>query len=156
MRYRYPCPPELSTFAGKLRAFLDALGVNSNPQILWNAIPFTFLVDWVVNVSGFLRQFRVPNVTFQIEILDFCHSAKLEKQVFYEIQHTSYVSGVGGGYRPSGFIAYDCASVKEYERKVGGFPGFLTQLQVSGLNAREILLGGSLIAANSSGRKTRR
>jgi len=34
---------------------LDAFSVNLNPVQFWNAIPFSFIVDWVVDVSGFLE-----------------------------------------------------------------------------------------------------
>jgi hypothetical protein len=39
--------------------YLDYFGVNLNLAILWNAIPWSFVVDWVFGVSRFLDQFKV-------------------------------------------------------------------------------------------------
>jgi hypothetical protein len=39
--------------------YLDYFGVNLNLAILWNAIPWSFVVDWVIGVSRFLDQFKV-------------------------------------------------------------------------------------------------
>jgi hypothetical protein len=39
--------------------YLDYFGVNLNLAIIWNAIPWSFVVDWVFGVSRFLDQFKV-------------------------------------------------------------------------------------------------
>ena len=60
----------------KIRGFLDALGVKFNPQIIWNAIPFSFVVDWIVDVGGWLRQFSTNDLGMEVVILDSSHSVK--------------------------------------------------------------------------------
>lgn len=40
------------------RAALDALGLNVNPAQIWDAIPFSFLVDWFTNIGTVLEQFN--------------------------------------------------------------------------------------------------
>jgi hypothetical protein len=40
----------------------DALGVNLNPSIIWNAIPWSFVVDWVIGIGRWLDQFKVRNL----------------------------------------------------------------------------------------------
>lgn len=45
-----------------LLGFLDSLGVNINPAIIWNAIPWSFVIDWVVGVSRWLDQFKERNL----------------------------------------------------------------------------------------------
>jgi hypothetical protein len=70
MRYRYKIiGTDLATWQGELDALLDTLGLNLNPAILWNAIPFSFVLDWIVKVGDWLEQFKVTHVTFQTEIL---------------------------------------------------------------------------------------
>ncbi|DAD52714.1 TPA_asm: maturation protein [ssRNA phage SRR7976310_14] len=146
MRYRYSLPPELRTAKGKLKALLDVLGVNSNPAILWNAIPFTFILDWVFNVGKFLDQFKVTNVTFQTEILDFCHSVKEERRVSYEC---NWWHKIGTTEIPSGYRPIHQATIKTYVRKTELMPGFAVALQTSGLSPREVSLAGALIGART-------
>jgi hypothetical protein len=66
----------VSELEEKLYAHLDSLGVRLDPSIVWNAIPFSFVVDWVVDVSGFLQSFARNN--FPIRVVDggFVHSYK--------------------------------------------------------------------------------
>jgi len=40
-------------------SLLDDLGINFNPQIIWNAIPWSFVVDWVANVGSWLGRYRM-------------------------------------------------------------------------------------------------
>ena len=46
----------------EMAAILDSLGVNLNPAIIWNAIPFSFVVDWFSNVGSYLDQYGVEQV----------------------------------------------------------------------------------------------
>lgn len=45
-------------------------GTNKPLKILWNAVPFSFVVDWVYNVSDILDQFRLPVFTGRYELYD--------------------------------------------------------------------------------------
>lgn len=45
-----------------LLGFLDSLGVNINPAIIWNAIPWSFAIDWVIGVNRWLDQFKERNL----------------------------------------------------------------------------------------------
>lgn len=150
LRYRYPMPPELLTVSGEARAFLDTLGVQFNPAILWNAIPFSFLVDWVVNVSSWLGKLRTDNVRFKTEIRDFCHSASGSREVTSRQQVSAYGHSSSSNVKTfnwSGWQTTDSWSLKKYRRKKG-IPNFLISMQTSGLNEREFLLAGALIRAN--------
>lgn len=73
MRYEYTLP-SVSEAEETIMTHLDALGVRLDPSIIWNAIPFSFLVDWVVDVSGFLRSFARDNFPITTKIHEFCHS----------------------------------------------------------------------------------
>jgi hypothetical protein len=73
MRYIYSLPLMDSPLEGAL-ARLDVLGVRLDPGIIWDATKFTFLVDWVVDVGGFLHSFGRDNYPIEVRITDFCHS----------------------------------------------------------------------------------
>lgn len=148
VRYRYPLPPELAGVSGRLKAFLDVLGLNANPAIIWNAIPFSFMVDWMSNVSGYLNRLRVDNIHFKTEITDFCTSAKVTGTVEYAVQgYQSTYSDTPVGYLGPKIVMDTCTK-SIYERRLG-LPNFLTAIQTSGLNSREFLLTGALAGANS-------
>lgn len=156
LRYRYPLPPELSGAWGRVKALLDTLGVQANPAIIWNAIPFSFVVDWVINVNAWLNRLRVDNIRFQTEIRDFCHSAVITRNVRYEWQWASSsksASNVTTLYWGD-WLTTDQASIRRYERR-RGIPDFGAALQTSGLNAREFSLSAALMHANTGkpGRK---
>lgn len=146
LRYRYPLPAELLAAGGRNKALLDRLGVQKNPAIVWNAIPFTFLIDWLVDVGSFLGRLRTDNVRFQFECLDFCHSAKLEKTVTLNLGHNQYYSTVPK-HRKGGFRKLDQCTVSTYDRRVGLPPSLLALKVSSGLTPLQVVLGGSLVGA---------
>jgi hypothetical protein len=73
--YRYSVP-KMSDVELKIRAFLDMIGVRLDAGIIWNALPWTFVVDWVWDVGSYLRSFSVDNLGLTTEVLDFSHSVK--------------------------------------------------------------------------------
>lgn len=152
LRYAYPLPPELTAVGGRLKAFLDVLGVNGNPAILWNAIPFTFIVDWLVNVSGYLERLRVDNIHFVTEIRDFCASAKYSRIVEYQHQNVYSTYSDSPVMVTEPWKATDSCVKTYYERKIG-LPNYLTSLQTSGLNPREFSLTAALLGANINRRR---
>jgi len=78
MKYTYWCEDALGLLK-ELSAFYDAFGVYWDPQVLWNAIPFSFLVDWFFEVGDWLhRKFSKPNLTVKLRVIDFCISVKAD------------------------------------------------------------------------------
>lgn len=73
MRYIYTLP-WLGEVEEKIRTKMDALGVRLDPGIIWDALPFSFIVDWVADVSSFLHSFAKNNFPIEIHVGDFCHS----------------------------------------------------------------------------------
>lgn len=70
----YRCLPLSNVSFGPLdlylRASLDTLGVELNPRIIWDAIPYSFVVDWFLGVGRYLDQFRVDALELPIVLLD--------------------------------------------------------------------------------------
>jgi len=52
-----------------LRALIDMLGFELNPRIVWDKIPFTFVIDWFINVGEWLESFKVDALELPIQIL---------------------------------------------------------------------------------------
>jgi hypothetical protein len=53
-----------------LRGSLDTLGIELNPRIAWDAIPFSFVIDWFFDVGRWLEQYRVDALELPIVLVD--------------------------------------------------------------------------------------
>jgi hypothetical protein len=71
LRYSLFCPP-LSEFQLRIRTYLETFGVAWDPVIVWNAIPFSFILDWIWDLSGWLDQIeRKSTLPVQLRLWDF-------------------------------------------------------------------------------------
>jgi hypothetical protein len=77
MRYKYSCS-KLHQEWSRLRAFLDHFGLQFGPSFVWEAIPFSFVVDWFFGVGKYLQLTRTDSLNTKVEVLDFCYSTKAE------------------------------------------------------------------------------
>lgn len=144
MRYRYPVPPELTQAGGRAKALLDMLGINGNWSMLWNAIPYSFILDWFVKVSRYLNRLRVDNIPIKTEISDFCASAKIVKQ--YQFVLTDRNQLPNGTYVYGGKKVFDYVKASRYERKTG-VPEWRSAVLLSGLSPTEFSLAGALVGS---------
>lgn len=128
----------LDTCYADILAMLDAFGVNLNPRIIWERIPFSFVVDWFFDIGGRLDSYRLDNLDVTLVVLDMCVSHK------YEYQWTQQ-SKMGPDEGPTPYFVGTC---KRYER-VRCQPDF-SSLPISGATPTvpQILIGGSLYTAN--------
>jgi hypothetical protein len=127
MSYKYDLP-HMSEQEMLVKAYLDSLGVNLNPAIIWNAIPWSFVVDWVLGIGQFLDQFKARNIEPTVHIQSCCWSFHHKRQV-------SFNGGVGGTQ-----IAY--WDEDSYLREPT-FPG-LSSIRSSGLSLTESSLAAAL------------
>lgn len=126
--YSYKLP--LGSEDNLMGALLDRLGVNFNPKIIWNAIPWSFVIDWVAGVNQWLDQFQTRNIDPVVSIGQFCYSYHVSRSI---------ATGAGlGGTVPC--VAY---SEEAYQRYVGT-PSLYSSLVTSGLSPTEISLGAAL------------
>jgi hypothetical protein len=54
----------------QLRGMLDVLGFELNPRIIWDKIPFTFIIDWFIGIGAFLERFKVDTLELPIKYVD--------------------------------------------------------------------------------------
>jgi len=119
-----------------LFGILDSLGVNLNPAIIWNAIPWTFIVDWVFGISQWLDNRKVLNMRPEINITNFLWSWSYYRETRRIIS--------GDNFRNGGFGPLKLPTVREsiYRRSVQ-LPD-RSSLVLSGLSSREVSLGVAL------------
>jgi len=68
----------MNGFDKVLRGLLDSLGFELNPRIIWDALPFTFVLDWFFGVGSWLDNFKVDALELPIKYLDCCVQYKEE------------------------------------------------------------------------------
>jgi hypothetical protein len=133
-----------------LGAYLDGLGVKLNPQIIWNAIPFSFCVDWVIGVNRFLSQFSWNNVNPKINIHRFLWSVKRER-------HIRVQKWAQGSAKFPQLLGNRISLPEVYESSYRRTPGIPSKssIQLSGLSPQEFTLGAAMIIGSSPKRHHR-
>jgi hypothetical protein len=161
MEYKYSLP-SMSEAEAKLNGYLDTLGLKLDPSIVWNAIPFSFIVDWVIDVSGFLKSFSRDNFPITTEVVDFCHTVSWHYECSVDIL-IPYQSEFNFGPVAHEFIARFGRGVtmkdvyrrqlSTYERRTPGVSLTSHSLSIKSPGQREALLSGSLFLSNALGVK---
>jgi hypothetical protein len=128
----------------RVLALLDAFGVNLNPAIIWNAIPWSFVVDWVLGVSQYLKQFSIRNMEPVINIRQYLWSVRRVRRITSQLKlgNNLYISD---GSRP-GPTTVEIA----YRRQVQ-VPS-ASSIMSSGLSSKEFSLGAALVIARKRSR----
>ncbi len=121
----------------RLLATLDALGVNLNPAIIWNAIPWSFVVDWVLGVGQYLSKGTVLNMAPVTNISRFLWSWKVERRVSTNISSWGALNSF-----PTFYADLPDLYESVYRREVGIPYG--SSILSSGLSAKELSLGVAL------------
>lgn len=97
----------LSNFDRTLRGLLDTLGFQLNPRIVWDAVPFTFVIDWFFGVGAWLQTFSVDALELPIKYVDsylqYKESIHIESYTYYS--PTSIPGNTQtGGYTSGGWV----------------------------------------------------
>lgn len=114
-------------------ALMDNLGVNFNPAIIWNAIPWSFVVDWVFGVSQYLNTFASRQMEPVVNIRRCLWSIKRSRSIKCSFDALS------------GLAANPASTVIEtaYRRQLC-LPT-PASLRASGLSPTEVSLGAALV-----------
>jgi len=131
---------------------LDQLGVNLNPQIVWNAIPWSFVVDWFFNVGEWLSRMTQSNMAPQINVMQYLWSVKRRRRIRISAQVESVSFHPETSNDGIEVFTYPMVEETAYYRKVGlpDASSFLT----SGLNLTEFSLGAALVITRKRHSKT--
>lgn len=131
MKFRYDVSL-LSDIELELRAWGEAMGILNPLSVVWNAIPFSFVLDWFTNIGdwidGLLREPAIP-----IVIEDFSHSVKYSYTTEMQILwwRKSFNSLIAKG------------TVSHYERR-RDIPSSRTELQLKVPRISAYYLGAAL------------
>lgn len=118
----------------ELLAFLDKMGVNFNPAIVWNALRWSFVIDWVIGVSQYLERYKWRALEPLVVIHRSLWSIKRDRS-------TSTSVSINGQERvPASFVKETA-----YRRQL--YQVTPASIASSGLSPTEISLGAALIGA---------
>lgn len=116
-------------------------------RIVWEAIPFSFVLDWVVHMSDLLDSLDQGTIPCTVTATSFGVSVKYKR-----IGNIKFQSQPWSGHKSSpdqGSIATDELTV--YERRwvnPTALPFYPNLPRISGLGIRQLVLGGSLLNSN--------
>jgi len=128
-----------------LDAMCAALGLNNLSQIVWHAIPFSFVVDWFVNCSDWLEQNVDTDQPFdgEIRILGSDHS--IVRRTMWE--HCALTDNRGG------YEVFARTLVRAYHRRAGIFMGLI---DTEGLTGLQLSLALALVSQGLGSRPHQR
>lgn len=128
---------ELDTPLGTLKALAAAVGVNNPAAIVWEAIPYSFLVDWFLHLDQHIERLAIQPFGGEYRVFNTVNSVK-EHWVF-EVLQDFYPSVEGNVVKSLGMV-----EITRYMRNLG-LP-MSAQLTVdTALNPTQLLLSLALL-----------
>jgi hypothetical protein len=138
----------------QLLGLLDAFGINLNPATIWRAIPFSFIVDWVINVGRWLDRLKLRNMEPAINIRRYCWSIKRSRRIDCTIgRFSANYSPNSSVFAPDHSIPLPSVSETSYGRWIT-LPD-RTSIESSSLDSEEFTLGAALLLSRRRSRSRR-
>lgn len=124
----------LNSELSQIRAFSAALGLNNPTKIIWNALPYSFVVDWFANVGGQLDRLAIQPYEGKYELSNM--TCSLTQSYYVEVWQEYHLAR--NLPRQVGTIRIDV-----YNRSVGLPVGATVSLLSP--NQKQQLLGSALL-----------
>lgn len=138
----------------RLFALYDAMGVNLNPATIWNAIPWSFVVDWVIGVSQWLSTQRIAYMDPQINIHRYLWSVKKTRTIIGQRRSSwNKFATDGTVVLTSPTVPMPVVTESSYKRSIQ-MPT-ASSIQSSGLSPKEFSLAAALVIARKGKRRSR-
>jgi hypothetical protein len=122
---------------------IDALGLSFNLKHVWDAIPWSFLVDWVANVGSFLDKFSHGALDPILTILDYSWSVKREREIYSSLIFIQDMGPSLASIPRDTIIDYPVVRETAYCRQP--WRPSTNTLILSGLTSNEASLAGALV-----------
>lgn len=136
----------------RVLALLDGLGVNFDPSIVWNALPWTFVIDWLISVANYLSSYKVGWMEPTVNILQYSWSVRRRRKTHLRVQFRTR-NGPDGVYPEWYTVRTPDVEEIAYKRS----PGMPDRhsIELSGLSLKELSLAAALIKVRSRKRYKR-
>lgn len=122
---------------------LDLYGVQLNPRIIWDAIPFSFVVDYFVRVGDWLDQFKKRNLNPDVVVWEWIESIR------YTVRRNHWVKP--WNLDKNGWCYCGSMNREVYIRR-RHVPNTHAAVQSLGLTGRQIINMCALVGARARGR----
>jgi hypothetical protein len=136
----------------RLLSLLDAYGINFNPAIIWNALPWTFVLDWLIGVSRFLNELHLGLMDPEVCIHRALWSIKRSRSIL--VQTSVSTPSNYGTVLPTQTLVHPMTTETAYRRELWNWKDAATSLTTSGLSLTEASLAAAL-GFSRRGRKRR-
>jgi hypothetical protein len=136
----------------KVLGLLDALGINFNPRYVWDVIPWSFVVDWLIDIGRWLDNFEVKNLEPKVNILQYCWSIKKVRRIAVTGLVQTYNNLFTYSKYPPQYVPLPTIRETSYRR--GTDLPSVNSFTTSGLSSTELSLGAALLVTRR--RKTSR
>jgi hypothetical protein len=147
-QYTYSIPTQWRNVPARFVAMMDAYGLNLNPAIIWNAIPYSFALDWITNLGSWLNTWTVKALTLNIELTGFCQSVSSRASRSVEAYNV-----LPDGILPRTVVWTEEAS--HYERRIT-YPGVLSLPRARAPRWGALALASSLAIAKTKPKRPRK
>jgi len=132
-------------------ALLDSLGVKLDATIIWNAIPWSFVVDWFIGVGRWLSDnASLGGMDPSVRILRYCYSVNRVREIHAGVN----LWESRGGYNNRSSVAFPVITESAYTRQV--VKPSKVWLTTSGLSPTEFSLGVALLLTRKRKPKRRK
>ena len=84
--YRYSLPAWVDEVSGKINALAGSLGINPGLGTIWELIPFSFVLDWILPIGEIFDRASFDAFPVKTEILDVCWTKRVKQSVLIEGQ----------------------------------------------------------------------
>jgi hypothetical protein len=99
LQYQYTAP-EFQGWLSRLRQFVDAFGI-LDPSAIWDIVPFSFVLDWFIQVGKWMHNNRPRLFAADIKVLDYCESIKrVDVANWYLSYYAMKFNAVGEAFNP--------------------------------------------------------
>lgn len=117
--------------------YLDSLGANLNPTIIWNAIPWSFVADWTIGIGPWLSQFQLRNIDPRTRILGYTCAIRLKRttRVYINMSASTHLPGGEG---------QSVEVVEESYNRIPTQPNWYHSIELNGMNLKKFILGTAL------------
>jgi hypothetical protein len=110
LKFKYLPIPAMTNFETNLRGLLDVLGFELNPRIIWDALPFTFVIDWFFGVGAWLQGFKIDTLELPVQCID----ASVSYKEVLKVESTLSINPLGAAQGASTEVMGSCVSTTEF------------------------------------------
>lgn len=147
--YCFTCP-EFQGWVARLKQFIDAFGI-IDPAAIWDAIPFSFIVDWFFGIGNWLHKNRPRLFPADVVIRDYCESISVRTNVKWYASYWSpeipqQFPAVAPHLVPEHFIGSEEYTTYVRRRFIPDIGRISAPRSGSGVSIRRAIIAAALVA----------